>query len=106
MRRLPLPWTLLAALATLVPQAAAAQALLPPPRGANQWAVFREGDAPAACYVCRLSPRPKDCPGVELPRTGSPERCDAFATGRDLLRRGECTKVALREFTVGDCGPR
>jgi hypothetical protein len=106
MRRHPLHRTLVVALAVLAPLVASAQALLPPPRGANQWAVFREGDAPAACYVCRLSPRPKDCPGVELARTGSPERCDAFANGRDLLRRGECTKVVLREFTVADCMPR
>jgi hypothetical protein len=53
-----------------------------------------------------MDPRPKDCPGAEVAQTGSPDRCEAFVAGRDLLRRGACTKVSLRGFTVADCMPR
>jgi hypothetical protein len=106
MRRTPSGWTILPAVALLVPLLAAAQALLPPPGGRNEWAVYREGAAPSTCYVCRMDPRPKDCPGAEVAQTGSPDRCEAFVAGRDLLRRGACTKVSLRGFTVADCMPR
>jgi hypothetical protein len=95
------------ALALLLPLLAQGQALLPPPRGPNAWAVFRgTGAASTACLVCRMDPRPADCAGSEIPRTAAPTQCEAFETARDLLRRGECVKVSLRGFTVGDCMPR
>jgi hypothetical protein len=106
MRRRRLARTILPALALILPLVAAPQALLPPASAPNEWAVFRDGGAPSACYVCRRTPRPKDCPGAEVAQTAAPTRCESFALGRDLLRRGDCTKVALREFTVADCMPR
>jgi hypothetical protein len=111
MSRRRLAALVLPALALLAPLLAGAQALLPPATARNEWAVFRNAagadGAPAqACHVCRIDPRSADCPGNEVARSAAPARCEAFAFARDMLRNGECAKVALRGFTVADCMPR